>query len=101
MRCYTGAATQSNLQAGGANFASYDCVDLQLILSAFRSAYFVDFGITNRLWNLFVKQQLQFEGWRVVRYMLDDNLKLYGQKQAGHYAQSKHDCYGPPCRLAT
>ena len=63
----SGAATESSLQTSGLNFSAYQCVDLQLILSAFRSAYFVDFGIVDRLWSLYVKQRLQLEGWDVVR----------------------------------
>lgn len=66
-RLVSRAATESSLQTSGLNFSSYQCVDLQLVLSAFRSAYFVDFGVSDLLWSLYVKQRLQLEGWDVVR----------------------------------
>ena len=47
-----------------------ECVDLELTISAFRPAFFVDFGAVNRLWTLYAQQKLRCEEHNVVRLSL-------------------------------
>ena len=62
-----GAATGSNLQSSRLNLSLSECVDLELTLSAFRAAFFVDFGTVDQLWSLYAQQKLQSAEQNVVR----------------------------------
>lgn len=65
-----GAATESSLQSAGLDPSLSECVDLELTLSAFRAAFFVDFGAANRFWSLYAQQKLHREEQDVVRLLI-------------------------------
>lgn len=52
------------------NSSLSECVDLEMTMSAFRAAFFVDFGAVNRLWTLYAQQKLRREEHNVVRLSL-------------------------------
>ena len=62
----SGAITEGSVQATALNLSAYDCIDVQMTLSAFRYASMVDFGLTNTLWGRMEAQYLRTEGWAVV-----------------------------------
>lgn len=62
---YPGAITEGSVQATALNLSAYDCIDVQMTLSAFRYASMVDFGLTNTLWGRMEAQYLRTEGWAV------------------------------------
>lgn len=64
--CGTGAVIQASVQMNTLNLSAYDCVDLQMTLSVFRSAALVDLGATTSLFNQYTEDYLRTEGWPVV-----------------------------------
>ena len=92
-----GVATESSLQTSGLNFTSYGCVDLQLMLSAFRSAYFTDFGDVNWLWTLYAQQRLQSEGWTVVSLPITPQLVLASPLPCSHHKITAHPSLSMLC----
>lgn len=65
-----GAATGSSPPSSFLNSSLSECVDLEMTASAFRAAFFVDFGAVNRLWSMYAQQKLQSEELNVVRLSL-------------------------------